>query len=118
MVALPPRSVMWRIERRLGPRRQRRAGVMWCVRRPDQLNALVGCAALGFVIGILAAGITHEKVLAESARPAAAAPAARVFASDAGLVLNFIKPDKTGDFEAVIAKLKEALQHSDKPERK
>ena len=34
------------------------------------------------------------------------------------MVLNFIKADKTGDFEAVIAKLKEALQKSDKPERK
>jgi len=33
-------------------------------------------------------------------------------------VLNFIKPDKTGDFEMVVAKLKEALQKSDKPERK
>ncbi len=34
------------------------------------------------------------------------------------MVLNFIKPDKTADFEAVIAKLKEALQKSEKPERK
>ena len=41
-----------------------------------------------------------------------------MFASDAGMVLNFIKPDKTADFEAVMAKLKEALQKSDKPERK
>jgi hypothetical protein len=49
---------------------------------------------------------------------AAQAPTARVFASDAGLVLNFIKPDKTADFEAVIVKLKEALQKSEKPERK
>jgi hypothetical protein len=47
-----------------------------------------------------------------------AAPAARVFASDAGMVLNFIKPDKTADFESVMAKLKEALQKSPKPERK
>jgi hypothetical protein len=47
-----------------------------------------------------------------------AAPPARVFASDAGMVLNFIKPDKTADFEAVMAKLKEALQKSEKPERK
>src|SRR4051812_42603913 len=43
---------------------------------------------------------------------------ARVFASDAGMVLNFIKPDKAADFEAVIAKLRDALQRSDKPERK
>jgi hypothetical protein len=56
---------------------------------------------------------------APAAAPAAqAAPPARVFASDAGMVLNFIKADKTGDFETVIAKLKEALQKSDKPERK
>ena len=34
------------------------------------------------------------------------------------MVLNFIKPDKTADFEAVIGKVKEALQKSDKPERK
>jgi hypothetical protein len=43
---------------------------------------------------------------------------ARVFGSDAGLVLNFIKPDKTADFETVMAKLKEALRHSAKPERR
>jgi hypothetical protein len=46
------------------------------------------------------------------------APPARIFGSDAGVVLNFIKPDKTADFEAVIAKLKEALQKSDKEVRK
>jgi len=34
------------------------------------------------------------------------------------MVLNFIKADKTADFEAVVAKLKEALQKSEKPERK
>lgn len=34
------------------------------------------------------------------------------------MVLNFIKPDKMSDFEAVVAKLREALQKSDKPERK
>jgi len=47
----------------------------------------------------------------------AAVPATRVFGSDAGLVLNFIKPDKTSDFEAVMAKLKDALHQSNKPER-
>src|SRR5262249_54561616 len=52
------------------------------------------------------------------AQQAQAAPATRVFASDAGMVLNFIKPDKTADFESVMGKLKEALQKSEKPERK
>jgi len=46
------------------------------------------------------------------------APTARVFASDAGMVLNFVKPDKTADFEAIMGKLREALQKSEKPERK
>jgi len=54
----------------------------------------------------------------QPAQQAQQAPTARVFASDAGMVLNFIKPDKTTDFEAVMTKLKEALQKSEKPERK
>src|SRR5262249_59366526 len=47
-----------------------------------------------------------------------AAPTTGVFGSDAGMVLNFIKADKTADFESVVGKLKEALQKSEKPERK
>jgi hypothetical protein len=42
----------------------------------------------------------------------------RVFASDAGMVLNFVKADKAADFEMVMVKLKEALSKSSKPERK
>jgi len=38
--------------------------------------------------------------------------------SDSGIVLNFIKPDRTADFEAVVARLKDALQKSSKPERR
>jgi hypothetical protein len=41
----------------------------------------------------------------------------RTFGSDAGMVLNFIKPDKTADFEEVIGKLHEALQKSQDPVR-
>jgi hypothetical protein len=48
---------------------------------------------------------------------ATSAPAARVFGSNTGVVLNFIKPDKTADFEAVLAKLKEALQNSSNAQR-
>ncbi|MFN7982478.1 MAG: hypothetical protein U0Q11_11515 [Vicinamibacterales bacterium] len=59
----------------------------------------------------------------QSAQPAAgqaqaASPNTRVFGADAGLVLNFVKPDKTADFEAVMAKLKEALGSSTNPERR
>jgi len=74
--------------------------------------------AVGLVVGILAAGSAQAQQATPPAQQAAAAPTTRVFANDAGLVLNFIKPDKTADFEAVMGKLKEALQKSTKPERK
>jgi len=76
---------------------------------------------LGIVAGVMAASTVYAQTPATQTPPAqqaAAAPAARTFGSDAGMVLNFIKPDKTADFEAIIAKLKEALQKSEKPERK
>ena len=74
-----------------------------------------GWIALGLFVGLLSAPAAYAQ-----AAPAqqAQAPTKRVFASDAGMVLNFIKADKTGDFESVMAKLKDALQKSDKPERK
>ncbi len=79
-----------------------------------------GWMGLGLVVGMLAAGAFYAQAAAQAApaQQAQAAPTARVFASDAGMVLNFIKADKTADFEAVVAKLKEALQKSEKPERK
>jgi len=51
------------------------------------------------------------------AQQAQAATSTRVYTSDAGMVLNFIKPDKTADFEELIDKLKEAMAKSTKPER-
>ena len=89
----------------------------------------LGLIAVGLVIGAVSSTAVQAQAPAAQApaaqAPAAQAPAAqaapptkRVFASDAGMVLNFIKPDKTADFEAVMVKLKEALQKSDKPERK
>lgn len=74
--------------------------------------------AVGLVVGVLAASTVQAQQATPPAQQAAAAPTTRVFANDAGLVLNFIKPDKTADFEAVMGKLKEALQKSTKPERK
>jgi hypothetical protein len=74
--------------------------------------------AVGLVVVTLAAGSVQAQQATPPAQQAAAAPTTRVFANDAGLVLNFIKPDKTADFESVMGKLKEALQKSTKPERK
>ena len=72
------------------------------------------------VFGLVAGALSASTAFAQAAPAAAAqaAPTTRVFASDGGMVLNFIKPDKTADFEAVVGKLKEALQKSAKPERK
>jgi hypothetical protein len=69
-----------------------------------------GWIALAIVLGVLWSAPANAQ--------APAAPNARLFANDGGMVLNFIKPDKTADFEEVMAKLKEALMKSAKPERK
>jgi hypothetical protein len=74
----------------------------------------------GISVGLLVFGSVVSTRAAQTQAPANGSSQgnARVFASDAGIVLNFIKPEKTADFEAVVAKLREALQKSDKPERK
>jgi pyruvate/2-oxoglutarate dehydrogenase complex dihydrolipoamide acyltransferase (E2) component len=53
-------------------------------------------------------------------QPAAqpAQPAGRVFGSDAGVIFNQVKPDKTADFESAMAKIKEALLKATDPVRK
>lgn len=59
--------------------------------------------------------------LAEQAPPQTAQPAAspqRVFASDAGMILNTIKPDRTADFEFVVERVKAALLQSSDVTRK
>jgi len=51
--------------------------------------------------------------------PAAAAPPPpRHFNGDAGLILIYVQPDKTAQFEGAMQKIKEGLQKSEKPERK
>jgi hypothetical protein len=77
----------------------------------DRLGRIV----LGLAAVMFSATVAHAQA---PAQPAQTAPTTRVFGADAGMVLNFIKADKTADFEAVMAKLKEALQKSEKPERK
>jgi len=74
--------------------------------------------ALGLVVGALSATTVFAQAPPAPAQAATPVSNARLFAADAGMVLNFIKPDKTADFESVMAKLKEALQKSEKPERK
>ena len=69
-----------------------------------------------FVSGIALAGFT----LAGAAVASAQEPAKPVLPmeGDATVMIVLIKPDKTADFEAVIAKYKEALAKNDKAARK
>src|SRR5262247_2582367 len=73
---------------------------------------MVRSIALGLAAGLLSA----TAVFAQT--PPAAAPSPFVFPGDGGVILNFVKADKTSDFEMVLGKLKEALAKSEKPERK
>ena len=74
--------------------------------------------AVGLLIVLLSATAARAQQPPAPAQGAQQVSNARIFPNDAGMVLNFIKPDKTADFEAVMAKLKEALEKSEKPERK
>jgi hypothetical protein len=71
--------------------------------------------ALGFILGAAMAMSVYAQ---SQPTQQAQAPVTRMFTSDAGMVLNFVKADKTADFEAVMSKLKEALQKSEKRDRK
>jgi hypothetical protein len=77
---------------------------------------------IGAGLVVTAALLSARSPQSQTPAPAASEPHqaqnGRVFGSDAGMVLNFIKPEKTADFEAVVAKLHDALQKSDKPERR
>jgi hypothetical protein len=53
-----------------------------------------------------------------AAQPPAQPPQGRLFGSDAGIVFNQVKPDRTADFEFAIGKIKEALSKSQDPVRK
>jgi hypothetical protein len=60
-----------------------------------------------------------ESQPAEPPPPApAVAGATLVFGSEAGLVINPIRPEKTADFEAIVARLRQALRESPDPVRR
>ena len=84
---------------------------------------LFASSAAGFVLGFM---LTHtvrawqppHLVAAPSAIEPKTESAARRFVSDAGIMLKFIKPDRTADFESTMTKLQEALAQSRDPERR
>jgi hypothetical protein len=53
-----------------------------------------------------------------AAPPPPAVPTSRRFTSDAGIIFSVIKADKTADFEAIMARVKEALSKSADAKRK
>ena len=87
------------------------------------VSRLVPWTAGGFVAGVILSlsvrALTPPRLAVASAaiNPQAMSVGHR-FASDAGIMLKFIKPDKTRDFEATVDKLKEALARSNNPERR
>jgi hypothetical protein len=72
--------------------------------------------ALALIGGLLYA--TAARTQAAPAPQATPAPNQRTFGHGGAMWLNFVKADKTADFEFVMTKVKEALQKSEKPERK
>lgn len=70
-----------------------------------------------FVSGIALAGFTLAGAAVASAQEAKPAPV-MALDSDAAVITILIKPDKTADFESVIAKYKEAFEKSENATRK
>ena len=68
-------------------------------------------------VAILFTGIQTVSAQAPAAQPAAPPPP-RQFNGDGGIILLYVKPDQTMQFEAAMQKVKEGLQKSEKPERK
>src|SRR5512141_3511784 len=80
-------------------------------------NATLGLAfVIALVLGL--AGVASAQNPPAQRAAAAQAPSGVVFTGDSAIVLHYIKADKTADFEAAMAKVKEGLLKSQSPERK
>jgi hypothetical protein len=75
----------------------------WNALRSTRLAALVLAAA--FVLGAASTSMAQEKPTL-------------VFQNDAGLIIFYVKPDKTADFEDLMNKLKDGLAKMEAPEAK
>jgi hypothetical protein len=65
--------------------------------------------------------LSTAAILEAQEAPAGQAEASKspfMFGGNAAMVLNYIKPDKTADFEMVVARIQDALAKSENPERK
>jgi hypothetical protein len=66
---------------------------------------------LGLVTALLAAAAAYAQQAAPAKSPLA-------YSGDAGIIIHYVKADKTHDFEMVMGKVKEALNKSDNADRK
>ena len=93
-------------------------------RRTPYVRALLaaGLIAAPLTLAFAQAPAAQEPApAAQEPAPAAQAPAPPpgiTFDSDAGILIMYIKPDKTADFETAMTKLRDALSKSEKPERR
>ena len=75
----------------------------WNALRFTRLAALV--LAVAFVLGAASVSMAQDKPTL-------------VFQNDAGLIIFYVKPEKTADFEDLMTKLKDGLAKSEAPEAK
>jgi hypothetical protein len=104
-------------------------------RRTTLVRALIAAGLIAVPLSLAYAQVPAAQAPAPAAQapapaaqapaPAAQAPAAQpapppgiTFDSDAGILIMYIKPDKTTDFETAMAKLRDALAKSERPERR
>jgi len=73
--------------------------------------------ALALFCVLCGAWSTAAQAPASAPAPEAAKPVFTI-SGDAAIITMLIKPDKTADFEMVLARLREALQKSENPRRK
>ena len=81
-------------------------------------NALRSIRLPRLAVLVLAAAFLLGAVSVSSAQEAAAKGPALAFQNEAGLIVFFVKADKTADFEDLMAKLKDGLAKMDAPEAK
>jgi hypothetical protein len=73
--------------------------------------------AVAFVLGAASSSFAQTAPAAPAQAAAPAKPTLE-FKNDAGLIMFFVKPDRTADFEDLMTKLKEGLGKLDAPEAK
>ncbi len=89
------------------------------------MRGVLGIARAGVLVGVSLAGIPVPALAQAAAQPQATAGAQPAAAAqkftlngDVALWTVAIKPDKTADFEKIMARLRDALLKSSDPERK